>query len=224
MAGKSLERMIDEQVRKWELVRTAKSEKQKVISVLTVSREPGSGGRIVAQRIADHLNLDLFHQEIVHEMAKSTNASAKLLESLDETALNVLEDWISTLVNRNHLWPDKYLKTLMNVIGTIGKHGRAVIVGRGANFILPPKERFRVRIVAPLEKRVENVARDFGVPAEEARRRVLRTESDRRAFIRKYFHADISDPANYDLVLNTGALNVDAAVEAVKGALMAGLS
>ena len=81
-----------------------------------------------------------------------------------------------------------------------------------------------MRIVAPLEKRVENVARDFGVPAEEARRRVLRTESDRRAFIRKYFHADISDPANYDLVLNTGALNVDAAVEAVKGALMAGLS
>jgi len=221
MAGKSLEKMIDEQVKKWELLQTKKPERQQDICVITVSREPGSGGRIVAQRLAEYLKFDLFHQEIVHEMAKSANASTRLIESLDETTLNVLEDWISTLVNQNHLWPDQYLKTLMNVIGTIGKHGQAVIVGRGANFILPPEERFRVRIVAPLGKRVKNVARDFHVSEDEARRRVLKTDSDRRAFIRKYFHADISDPANYDVVVNTGVLRVEVAVEAVKGALMA---
>ena len=142
-----------------------------------------------------------------------------MLESLDEKRLSVLEDWISTLVNEKHLWADQYLKHLMRVVGTIGKHGQAIIMGRGANFMLPPNGTFAVRIIAHLDRRIQNVSRDFGVTSEEARRRVLRTESDRRAFVRKYFHANVTDPANYDLVINTGTLSIDAAVGAIKGAL-----
>ena len=59
----------------------------------------------------------------------------------------------------------------------------------------------------------------FDVMTEDARRRIIRTESDRRAFIRKYFNADITDPNNYDIVINTGALEIDKAVEAVIAAL-----
>lgn len=219
MAGKTVEKIIDEQVKKWEMMRAEKRVNEEALPIITISREPGSGGRIVAQRIAERLGLDLFHKEIIHEMAKSAKASTRLLATLDEKALSVLQDWISTLVNRSHLWPDQYLKHLMNVIGSIGKHGCAVMVGRGANFILPPDGRFRVRIVAPLETRVQNVAREFGVTLDEAKRRVLRTDSDRRAFVRKYFHADITAPVNYDLVINTGTVSIDAAVEAIRGAL-----
>ncbi len=73
--------------------------------------------------------------------------------------------------------------------------------------------------VAPLEIRVQNVAHNFNVSYDEAKRRVLKTESDRSAFVRKYFHEDVAAAANYDLVLNTGKLSIEAAVEAVKGAL-----
>jgi cytidylate kinase len=219
MPGKTIEKLIDEHVRKWEIMRAEKKGEKKEFSAITISREPGSGGRIVAGRIADRLNLDLFHQEILHEMAKNSKVGERLLETLDEKALTVLQDWISTLVNREHLWPDQYMKHLMNVVLTIGKHGGVVIVGRGANFILPSEGRFRVRIVAPLETRVQNVARDFNVGIDEARRRVLRTESDRRAFVRKYFHADITDPINYDLVINTGSIDVDGAVDSISAVL-----
>ena len=219
MAGKALEKLIDEQVKKWEMIRSEKKAEERGVSVITVSREPGSGGRIVAKRLAESLGFDLFHQEIIHEMAKSSQASSRLLETLDEKTFSVLEDWISTLVNKKHLWPDQYLKQLMNVIGTIGRQGEAVIVGRGANFVLPPEGRFRLRFVAPLEMRVQNVARDFGVTVDEAKRRVLKTDSDRRAFVRKYFHADITAPFNYDLVINTGTLRLVEAVEAIRGAL-----
>jgi cytidylate kinase len=99
------------------------------------------------------------------------------------------------------------MQHLMKVVGTIGKHGRAVVVGRGANFILPPEKRFSVRIVAPQAWRINNVAKE------------LQTESDRRAFIRKYFNADIADPTNYDLVINTATLNVDDAVKMISSAL-----
>lgn len=152
-------------------------------------------------------------------MAQRAEVSKRLLATLDERGLSILEDWISSLVYDRHLWPDQYLKHLMNVIGTIGKHGRAVVIGRGANFILPPEQRFRVRITAPQMLRIENVARDFNLSMDEAKRRVIKTESDRKAFIRKYFNAEIADPTNYDLVMNTETLTVDNAVDVIGAAL-----
>ncbi len=216
--ARSIHQIVDQQVKKWEIMRREKEE-EKSLPVITVSREPGSRARLVAEGIAEQLGFDLFHREIILEMAENAQISSRLLESLDERGLSVLEDWVSTLVNEKHLWPDQYLKHLMRVVGTIGKHGQAIIMGRGANFMLPPDDTFGVRIIAHLDLRIQNVSREFGVTAEEARRRVLRTESDRRAFVRKYFYADIADPANYDLVINTGTLSIDAAVEAIKGAL-----
>ncbi|MFO7558446.1 MAG: hypothetical protein R6X10_06415 [Desulfobacterales bacterium] len=46
-----------------------------------------------------------------------------------------------------------------------------------------------------------------------------KTESNRRAFVRKYFNANITDPQNDDFILNTGTLSIDAAVNAVVGAM-----
>ncbi|MBW1866319.1 MAG: cytidylate kinase-like family protein [Deltaproteobacteria bacterium] len=215
---RSINQIIEEQVRRWQLVHSERVGKPE-LPVITVSREPGSGGNLVAARIAEKCGLDLFHQEVVHEMAISAQAEPRILESLDEKRLSTLEDWISSLIHRRHIWPDEYLKHLMKVVGTIGKHGKAVIVGRGANFILPPEKRFRVRVIAPQKDRISNVAREFNVPMKDAKRRVIKTESQRIAFIRKYFNADISDPLNYDLIINTKTCSLDAVGGAVCGML-----
>ena len=215
---KTIEQIIEEQFQKWQLQKYTEKEAPPPIPVITISREPGSGGRIIAKGVADAYEMDLFHQEVIHQMAENTQISTQMLKTLDEKVLSVLEDYISSTVHKRHLWPNQYLRHLMNIIGAIGKHGKAVIVGRGANFILPPKERFRVRIVAPREIRIENVAQTYNVKTEEARRRIMRTESDRLAFIRKYFYADIADPNNYDLVINMATLSIDAAVAAIGAA------
>jgi cytidylate kinase len=216
---KSISQIIEEQVHRWQIQQKEKPQEKAIVPVVTISREPGSGGRIVAQNIADRLGFEVFHQEVLHEMAKRAEVSEQLLATLDERGLSILEDWISSLVHDRHLWPDQYLQHLMNVIGTIGKHGRSVVIGRGANFILPPEQRFRVRITAPQRLRIKNVARDFNLSPDEAKRRVIKTESNRKAFIRKYFNADIADPTNYDLVINTETLSVDNAVDVIGAAL-----
>jgi len=195
-----------------------KREKER-ISVITISREPGSGGNILAKRLSEQLEFDLFYQEFIHNMAESAQVSVRLLETLDEKGVSVLEEWISSIVDKRHLWPDRYLQHLMKIIGTIGKHGRAVIVGRGANFVLPAEKRLSIRIIAPLETRLKNVSQEYDVAMEDAKSRVLKTESDRKAFIKKYFNDDIAAPLNYDLIINTGLLNIDDAANAVKGAL-----
>ena len=215
ISRKSITQIVDEQVKKWNYEQTQSKPEKKPLPIVTISREPGSGGRLVAEGIAETLGLDLFHQEVIHEMAKSAKVSTRIVESLDEKGLSMIEDWIASAVHHRHLWPDEYLQHLLKVIGTIGKHGRAVIVGRGANYILPAWNRFRVRIIAPKDLRAEKVGSAYGLSTKEAEKRILKTESERFAFVRKYFHADIAAPGNYDIILNTGSIKISEAVAAV---------
>ncbi len=215
---KAMHQLIEEQVRRWEILRKEKQE-DKTLPVITLSREPGSGGKLVAKAVADRLGLDLFHQELINAMAENADTTTRVIRTLDERGLSMIEDWVSAAISERHLWPDEVSRVLMRVIGAIGRHGKAIIVGRGANFVLPPENRFRVRIIAPLELRVNRVAETYAVSKKEAKRHVLRTESDRRAFVRKYFHSDIGDPANYDMILNTGTLSVESAAAAICSAL-----
>lgn len=212
---RSIEQIIDEQVKKWSFDHRAKPKKAPTINMITVSRDPGSGGKLVAQGIAEVLGFDMFHQNVIHEMAKSAQVSNRVAESLDEKGLSMLEDWIAAVVQQRHLWPDEYLKHLLKVIGTIGEHGRAVVVGRGANYVLPLEKIFRLRIIAPRNYRAQKVAQAYDLSLKEAEHRIMKTESDRQAFIRKYFHQDITAPNDYDLVINTGTLSLKEAIDTV---------
>lgn len=212
---RSIEQLIDDQVKKWSFDHREKPSIAPVVTLVTVSRDPGSGGKLIAQGIAEVLQFDMFHQNVIHEMAKSAQVSSRVVESLDERGLSMLEDWIAAVVQQRHLWPDEYLQHLLKVIGTIGEHGQAVIVGRGANYVLPQEKILRLRVIAPREFRAKKVAQAFDIPIKEAQRRILKTESDRRAFIRKYFHQDIEDAAGYDLVINTGTLSLEDAIDTV---------
>ena len=216
---RSTEQIVEEQVKRWQIIAKEEKKEKERISVITISREPGSGGNILAKRLSEQLGFDLFYQEFIHNMAESAQVSVRLLETLDEKGVSVLEEWISSLVDKRHLWPDRYLQHLMKIIGTIGKHGRAVIVGRGANFVLPYDKRLSIRVIAPLETRLKNVSQAYDVSVEDAKPRILKTESDRKAFVKKYFNDDITNPLNYDLIINTGILSIDDAANAVKGAL-----
>ncbi|OGP63375.1 MAG: hypothetical protein A2V65_01240 [Deltaproteobacteria bacterium RBG_13_49_15] len=207
---------ILEQLEKWEKQKeTADDQKIRPISVVTISSLPGSGGQMVAKAIAERMGYDLFDREIINRISKSADISSTVIDTLEKERLTGIEDFIASILNKRYIWPGVYLDHLTRVIGVIGKHGRAVIVGRGANFILPPKERVAIRIVAPLEMRVERISDAFKVPYSAARKRVLNRESKRKAFVTKAYNADITDPLHYEMVLNMANLTVEDALEAV---------
>jgi len=219
--AQSIEQFVKEQIKKWASMYDRESGKEQArIRVITVSMEPGSGGSSIAQKIAARLGFDLFNRVIIEEIAKSSKIRSTLVESLEKERLSGIEDFIASLIRDQYIHPDLYLEHLFKVIATIGKHGRAVIVGRGANFILPPEERFSVRIVAPLTVRIQNAAAWHAVSMDDAKRRIIARESRRRAFVRQSFNADISDPIHYDLTCNTGRMSFESAVDAVIGAMM----
>jgi|GEM_PF-88332 len=210
------QQFITDQIEKWEKMHSGKYKKEELRTpVITVAREPGSGGSLVAQGIADRLGIDIFHREIVKEIAESVDINPEVIERIEKDRMSGIEDFLSSLLEEQYLWPGLYLEHLTKIVKAIRKQGGAVIVGRGANFILSSEEKLSLRVVAPFEMRVQNVARTFQVPLKEARRRVANRESKRRIFIKKSFQADVTDPLHYDFVINTGRISIEEAVEAI---------
>ena len=207
----SIEAFIKEQIGKW------KNKTQSHVPVITISSQPGSGGRVIAKGLAKRLLIDLFDRDIVKEISESAHISGAVIETMEKERLTGIKDFISSLVNDRYLWPGVYLDHLMKVVAAIASHGDAVIVGRGANFLIPPEDRMSIRVIAPFDIRVKNVAKTYGVTRDEAKRRVINRENRRAAFIRQSFNADVANPKNYDLVINTGRGDIDAAIGAVIG-------
>ena len=126
-AKRSLTAMIEDQAKKWE-VSQKKKFKQTIRPVIAISRLPGSGGWFLAQKVAKDLKMDYWDRQIIDEVAKSAKVSKRMLTSLDEQDKSMLDDWIESLGER-HVWPYEFMEHLTKVIGTIGAHGNAVIVG-----------------------------------------------------------------------------------------------
>ena len=210
----SIETFVKEQIERWNK-RTGAH-----LPVITVSSQPGSGGRVLARELASKFSFDLFDRDIIKAIAERAHISDAVIESMEKTRMSGIQDFISSLVNDRYLWPGVYLDHLMKVVAAIASHGNAVIVGRGANFLIPKKDRLSIRVLASLEIRVTHVVKAYGVPYEEAKRRVINRENKRAAFIRKSFNADVADPINYDLIINTSNLDMDTAMGAVCGMIL----
>ena len=205
---------LEVQLAKWR-----KEGKVKYRPCITVSREAGCGTSQICRRLAEELKMDLIGSQIISRIAESANMSEKVVKTLDEKKITTLDSWITSFFTARHLWPDVYLQHLIKVIRAgAGEHGNAIILGRGAQFILPHDKIFRLRFIGPLEQRVQNVMQSRNCSHEEAYSYVIKTDNDRSAFIMKYFHEDIANPAHYDMVINTAGISVDEAVKIITNA------
>jgi len=213
-----MERMMLRQARLWETLRRAAEAKgvptgEMMGPYIALSRDYGSGGVKVAKRLEERLGWKMYDQELVDFIATEANVRREVAASFDEKAQNEIEAMIRRAFDRKALDPDHYLKHLATVILTIAKHGRAVFVGRGARFLLPPEHGLRVKIAAPFEKRVENIMRMEGIDREQAKRLVQQRHEERHGFIQQYFRRDPDDPDYLDLMINTAFLSIEAATE-----------
>jgi hypothetical protein len=186
---------------------------------LLVSREKGAGGSAVAQLAGKRLGWQVFDKEIVDAIAQKANVRRELIESLDERVRTTIQDAVARLLDPQIIETTGYLTHLHEVLLTLGHQGDVVIVGRGADYILPSQFGLRVRLVAPLEVRVRRIASEEDISLKAARAAVEKSDRERRTLARRYFHQDVSDPLSQDLTVNTAELTLEAATEVVLAAV-----
>jgi cytidylate kinase len=209
------ERDLEEEKVKFQLERWRHATRKPSPYTITISRETGAGGSEIARRLAEELKMDLIGGQIIKRVAENAKMSTNVVETLDEKAVSRVDSMINSLFVSKHLSPDSYLRHLTWVLGTIGEHGNAIVVGRGANFVLPKERTFRIRFVAPKEFRVQHFMKSRGMTKDEAAKYVEKRDIDRMGYIKNYFKADASDPSCYDMVINTEMTGIEGAVKIV---------
>lgn len=218
--------LVDEQVKRW-LAEQEKRRAQPRVTpepprpLVTISREAGANGTAVGRVAAEKLGYELWDQELVQRVAEQKGAPEALFAAVDEHSRTRIEDLLAGILMGDVGTETEYLASLGRVFHSIAQHGSAVIVGRGAQYVLTPGEALRVRVVAPLSDRIRVIAESRGLAEREARTEVERIDRERLGFIRHHYRRNAADPDAYDVVVNTGSLPLKAAGDVVVAAYRA---
>ncbi len=186
---------------------------------LLISREKGAGGSAVGQLAGERFGWQVFNKEIVDAVAQRANVRRELIESLDERDRATIRDAVDRFLRPQPVGTAGYLATLQEILLTLGHQGDVVIVGRGAQYVLPSRFGLRVRMVAPIEVRVRRIATEGSMSLKAARVEVEGSDRERARLTRRHFGQDSRDPLNYDVIINTAELTVEAAAGVVVAAV-----
>lgn len=186
---------------------------------ICISRELGSGARLICEYLCQRLGYGIFGSGIIDEIAKDLKVQRQLVDNMDEHGRNELEMILMTYLRGREIEVQEYLRSLVRVVKTLGRGGGVVMLGRGATFILREKAAINVLVVAPLELRVKRLMEYEKMSEKEARAMAVAYDRQREHFVHKFFGENIHNMSNFDLVINTERIAPDKAGEVVIQAL-----
>ncbi|MDP3724411.1 MAG: cytidylate kinase-like family protein [bacterium] len=189
--------------------------RDKKIPVITISRQSGSGGKLVADMLAKKLGKPwkTYDREILDQIAKVANVREDLLDSLDERTIGLFEQLTRSILGMEYIGRRAFSRHLVQTILAIGHKGHAIILGRGGNFILPWA--FNVRIIASFDTRVERMMHYEKMSIEKARASLKEWDAERAEFVREIYSRNIDRPWHYCLMINTDTISVEKAADLI---------
>lgn len=224
----SIDALINRQLLRWEFERrlseTQALKKPIPPRIITVSRQTGSRGSYLAELLAQRLGFQRLHREAIDAISQSSGYRKRLIEALDEHVRGHLERTVEATLTGQWVDYGDFVEHLHHVVLSMAELGGVILVGRGGSFILGPNRGLHIRVVCPEAIRVENLVRYKQMTAPEAHRHVEHTDRERREFVNKVFHANIDNPMHYDLVINTGLMEMERLVDVAELAFRAKLS
>lgn len=191
---------------------------------VTISRESGAGGRVLAQAILDAFEAraddelfqgwKVFDRTLCELVAGDPELDVGLRSLLDESSVNAIQDAVGVLLGRppQQLVHHKVIETIRQ-LAVVGK---AIVIGRGGAFVTRDLDAgIHLRLVAPFAVRVQREARGRGADPDEVETWVRKQDRNRASLVERLSGHRIDDPLLYDLVLNTQRLPLEVAVHAI---------
>ena len=198
------------------------------MAIVTVSRQYGSGGSEVAERVARALGWKLYDNAVVEEVAERLRMTPAEVSAREERMPSLVERMASAMalgvpevmpmVGDLAAQPSEERMVMMTrrVIEDAVRAGPAVLVGRGAQCMLAARsDALHVFCYAPVEELVRYAVDVMGIPFNEAGKKVAEMNHQREEYVKHHFKRDWRDLANYDLCVNTARFGLDGAAELV---------
>ena len=184
------------------------------VRIITVEREYGSGGAVIARRLAERLGWKIWDEELTAEIARVANVDTRSAARCDERRDPFLYRLFKVYARGSYerslpigesrvFDTDCMVEVLHKVIENVASRGNCVIVGRGSAYILRNHpDAFHTFIYAPVEEKISRVM-SLGKSREEARSLVEEIDAERAEFIRHYFGAQWPARWLYNIMINS---------------------
>lgn len=184
--------------------------------LVTVSRDHGALGEIVAEKLGQSLGVPVLDREILVRVAEKTGVPLSAIEHPGEHFTGGIASFMQSLIGGRACDLPTYRRALFDVILDLA-HQSSVLVGCGAHLILQGKPVFRLRVVGTPEICAARLAAASGETFEQALETVRETNASRARAIHSLFHEQIRHcglecAENFDLVINTDHMAADGAV------------
>ena len=192
-------------------------------TIITISREYGSGGRIIGQRLAQELGIAFYDNELITMAASQTGMSEDFLKKTEERANHSLRFSLSYLGNLSYTMPlnDKVFIAQSQIIRELAEKGPCVIVGRCADYVLKEhKHCINVFIHADIDYRMYRAIKHDDFPEqktpEKTKEMILKIDKQRETYYNYYTDQAWGRADNYHLCLDSTKLHIDGTINVLK--------
>ncbi len=193
-------------------------------SVITVSRQFGSGGRTIGRLLSERLGVPFYDKELVQQVADETGLDTAFIEEKGE--LSPSKSFFSFAVSQsipymnNGLSISDFLFCAQRQVILKLAEQPCVIVGRCADSILRDRaDCFNVFIHADMAFRVDRIVRLYGESEKKPEQRLADKDKKRKIYYKHYTDREWGDANNYDMCLNSGKIGIEKCVELILDAV-----
>ncbi|MGN0529979.1 MAG: AAA family ATPase [Eubacterium sp.] len=191
-------------------------------SIITISREFGSGGRYIGEQLAEKLGIAFYDKDIISKVAEETGLNEEFVKEAGEYSpfKSIFSYGFVSRDADGSSMEDIVFNAQRKIILDLAEKGPCVIVGRCADHILADRDDcLNVFINGSEEDKIKRIMKYKGVADIEARRLMKDTDKRRRINYNYYTDRQWGKPQNYDVCLNSTSLTTDRCVEILYDAI-----
>ncbi len=181
-------------------------------NIITISREYGSGGRYIGEKVAEKLGYKFYDKEIIAQIAEKTGLADDFIAQVGEysPSKNVFSYALTGRGPNGYSISDYVNAVQQELILQFADEGKCVIVGRCADYILRNRsDVLNVFIHADMPNRIERITRICSLSEEEAEKLINETDKRRSINYRYYTDREWGKMRNYALTLNSSVIGID---------------
>jgi len=188
-------------------------------TVILISREYGSGGRALGEKLAAVLNIPFYDREIILASCKESGYNMSLFEKADKQSKHPITFFLSMYSSSVSPYDlslnDQVFLIQSKVIREMAKES-CVIIGRCADYILrDDPDILRIFVHAPIEDRIIRVKEEYHDEDSDTEEKIKRIDKNRATYYNYYSNEKWGRLSNYDLSFNTSKIAIDTCVKMI---------
>lgn len=189
--------------------------------IISVGREFGSGGHVIAEELARRFELPLYDNNLLEHIAEEKEISHESLKKYDERPKNRL--FSRTVRGYSNSMQENLANMLFDYLKKKAAAGESfVIVGRCSETILKGFDGLvTIFVLGDPDVKAERIRKVYGVSEEEARRMMKREDWNRKSYHNYYCKGKWGDSRNYDFSINSSRLGIEKTVDMLENCIRA---